>query len=85
MALAGTLVHNAAHMIPDFRRGLPLIDETWSRAFKYEPGIDRDHILGHLVDIQKDFARGYLLRSCRLTAGAWTFDENRSGGSQASL
>ena len=83
MAPSGMRVDRVPDVVPDHGGGLPLVDQAGSRPFEHQVGIDRDHVVGSPVHVQKDPARSLLPGRHRLATGPRALDQDGPGRYQA--
>ena len=70
-------VDRAAHVVPDFRRELPLVDQPGDIAAEDQGGIQLRGIAGIFVDVEKHLAVGDLTSGFGLAACLWPLDKDR--------
>jgi hypothetical protein len=82
LAACGFIIDTGAHVIPDLRDALPLIDEPWLDSVEDEARVDLGRFACRLVDIEPNLAcRG--LSGCRgLATRLGSLDEDRSGAAK---
>lgn len=76
------IVDRPAHVVPDLRLYLPLIDQARGGAREDEVWVHRCGGLGRLVDVQQHLARGSLSRRLGLPTGLWPLDQDGTAGFQ---
>lgn len=64
-----SFVDCSAHVVPDLRFELPLVDEPWGVALEHQPRIQFGGVASSLVDVEKHLAIGNLTSGFSLSAG----------------
>jgi hypothetical protein len=70
------VVDGASHVVPQRRRELPLVQQSWDGPVQQKGGIDGGRFLGIGVDIQANLTGGHLSSGLSLSAGLGPFDHD---------